>query len=83
MKELKGLKSGSYESEANGSILEARLYNTGVREVLEKINQSNASVIYHSDHVFKNAHYPYTTRRTTTEPRVPLGLLLHAGTDWG
>ena len=36
MKELKGLKSGSYESEANGSILEARLYDTGVREVLEK-----------------------------------------------
>ncbi len=41
---LDGFKNKSFEFEVNGKILEARLYNTGVNEVMEKITQSKANI---------------------------------------
>ena len=67
---LNGLKGGTYEFEVNGNILEARLYDTGVREVLEKIDQSKASMLYHSDQVFRNARYLYSTPDYDGDPNV-------------
>lgn len=67
---LNGLKGGSYEFEVNGNILEARLYDTGVREVLEKIGRSKASMLYHSDQVFRNARYLYSTPDYDGDPNV-------------
>lgn len=52
---LNSLKSGSYEFEVNGNILEARLYDTGIKEVIEKITQDKAAMLYHSREVFNNA----------------------------
>ena len=57
---LDGLKGSSYEFEVNGNILEAKLYDTGVREVMEKITQDKAAMLYHSDQVFQNAQYLYS-----------------------
>ena len=67
---LNGLKGGTYEFEVNGNILEARLYDTGVREVLEKIDQSKASMLYHSDQVFQNARYLYSTPDYDGDPNI-------------
>lgn len=67
---LNGLKGGSYEFNVNGNILEARLYDTGVREVLEKIDRSKASMLYHSDQVFRNARYLYSTPDYDGDPNV-------------
>lgn len=67
---LNGLKGGTYEFEVNGNILEAKLYDTGVREVLEKIDQSKASMLYHSDQVFQNARYLYSTPDYDGNPNV-------------
>ena len=67
---LNGLKGGSYEFNVNGNILEAKLYDTGVREVLEKIDQSKASMLYHSDQVFQNARYLYSTPDYDGDPNV-------------
>lgn len=67
---LNSLKGGTYEFEVNGNILEAKLYDTGVREVLEKIDQSKASMLYHSDQVFQNARYLYSTPDYDGNPNV-------------
>lgn len=67
---LNGLKGGTYEFEVNGNILEAKLYDTGVREVLEKIDRSKASMLYHSDQVFRNARYLYSTPDYDGDPNV-------------
>ena len=67
---LNGLKGGKYEFNVNGNILEARLYDTGVREVLEKIDRSKASMLYHSDQVFRNARYLYSTPDYDGDPNV-------------
>lgn len=54
----------------NGNILEARLYDTGVREVLEKIDRSKAAMLYHSDQVFRNARYLYSTPDYEANPNI-------------
>lgn len=61
---------GSYEFEVNGSILEARLYDTGIREVMEKVTQDKASMLYHSDQVFQNARYLYSTPDYEGNPNI-------------
>ena len=67
---LGGLKGGSYEFEVNGNVLEAKLYDTGIREVMEKITQDKASMLYHSDQVFQNAQYLYSTPDYDGDPNV-------------
>lgn len=67
---LNGLKGGSYEFEVNGNILEARLYDTGVREVMEKITQDKASVLFQSEEIFRNARYLYSTPDYDGDPNV-------------
>ena len=67
---LNGLKGGSYEFEVNGNILEARLYDTGVREVMEKITQDKASVLFQSEEIFQNARYLYSTPDYDGDPNV-------------
>ena len=58
---LDGLKDTKYEFEVNGYILDARLYDTGVREVMEKVTQDKAAMLHHSDKIFQNARYLYST----------------------
>ena len=67
---LGGLKGGSYEFEVNGNVLEAKLYDTGIREVMEKITQDKASMLYHSDQVFQNAQYLYSTPDYDGDPNI-------------
>ena len=67
---LNGLKGTNFEFEVNGNVLEARLYNTGIREVMEKINQDKASMLYHSDEIFKTAKYLYSTPDYSGDPNV-------------
>ena len=58
---LDGLKNKSFEFEVSGKILEAKLYNTGINEVLEKITQSKAGMLYATEQIFRNARYLYST----------------------
>ena len=67
---LNELKGGSYEFEVNGNILDARLYDTGIKEVMEKITQDKASMLYHSEDVFRNAQYLYSTSDYDGNPNV-------------
>lgn len=57
---LSGLKGGDFEFEVNGNVLEAKLYDTGIKEVLEKITQDKANMLSQSDQIFKNAEYLYS-----------------------
>ncbi len=66
---LNGLK-GSHEFEVNGNILEVKLYDAGVSEVLEKITKSKAAVLTHSEEIFKNAQYLYSTPDYGGNPNV-------------
>ncbi len=77
MKELKGnlrqfLNSmkGSYDFEVNGNILEARLYDTGVREVMQGVTQPKASMLYSSREIFRNARYLYSTPDYAGDPNI-------------
>lgn len=57
---LSGLKGGNFEFEVNGNVLEAKLYDTGIKEVLEKITQDKANMLSQSDQIFMNAEYLYS-----------------------
>ncbi|MEA4954367.1 MAG: hypothetical protein VB096_02465 [Pseudoflavonifractor sp.] len=67
---LGGLRGGSYEFEVNGNVLEAKLYDTGIREVMDKVTQDKASMLYHSDQVFQNAQYLYSTPDYDGDPNI-------------
>ena len=67
---LNGLKGTGFEFEVDGGVLEARLYNTGIREVMEKITRDKASMFYHSDDIFRNAKYLYSTQDYDGDPNV-------------
>lgn len=55
-------KGETIEVDLNGKILEAKLYDTGIREVLEKTDNKKASMLYRSEDIFKNARYLYSTQ---------------------
>ena len=42
-------------------MLEAKLYSTGIKEVLQRITQQRASMLQHSPEIFDNAQYLYST----------------------
>lgn len=67
---LDGLKGANFEFEVNGNILEARLYNAGIQEVLSKITQDKASMLLHSDEIFRNAKYLYSTDSYDGNPNI-------------
>ena len=67
---LSGLKSGAYEFEVNGNVLEAKLYDTGVREVMANVTQPKAKMLYHSDEILRNAKYLYSLPDTDGDPNI-------------
>ncbi len=50
------------EFNVNGSILEAKLYDTGIREVLDHLTREKAAVIGKTADIFKKARYLYSTQ---------------------
>ena len=58
---LGGISNQGFEFEVNGAILDARLYSTGINEVLEKLTQDKAGMLYSTEEIFKNARYLYST----------------------
>lgn len=67
---LSGFKETNIEFEVKGKVLEARLYDTGIREVLEKVTQDKASMLYESGRIFQNAQYLYSTPDYDGDPNV-------------
>ena len=67
---LNGFKNQSFEFEVNGKVLEATLYNTGINEVLEKITQEKANMLYSTDEIFKKSCYLYSTPDYDGDPNV-------------
>lgn len=69
MNELKGLVRGylntlkgvNYEFDVDGNILEAKLYDTGIKEVMEKVTKDKGGMLLTSDQIFKNAQYLYSS----------------------
>lgn len=69
MNELKGvirgylntLKGVNYEFEVDGNILDAKLYDTGIKEVMEKVTKDKGGMLLNSDQIFKNAQYLYSS----------------------
>lgn len=55
------LKGKSFEFEVEGDVLEAKLYNSGIDEVLEKITQDKAEMLYTTEEIFRNSRYLYST----------------------
>ena len=67
---LNGLTNQSFEFEVNGKILDARLYSTGINEVLEKVTKERAKVLYSTEDIFRNAQYLYSTPDYDGDPNV-------------
>lgn len=69
MNELKGmirgylntLKGVNYEFEVDGNVLDAKLYDTGIKEVMEKVTKDKGGMLLNSDQIFKNAQYLYSS----------------------
>lgn len=57
---LQGLAGGSFEFEVNGNIIDAKLYSTGINEVLSKLTQDKAAMLYQSEEIFRNSQYLYS-----------------------
>ena len=66
---LKGLKT-PHHFRVNGYSLTARLYDTGIREVMEKITQEKACILFQSKQIFQNARYLYSTQDYDRNPNV-------------
>lgn len=67
---LSGLKGASYEFDVNGNVLDARLYDTGIREVMDRVTQEKSSMLFGSDQIFRNAQYLYSTPDYDSNPNV-------------
>lgn len=67
---LSGIKGSNFEFEVNGNVLEAKLYDTGIKEVLEKITQDKANMLSQSDQIFKNAEYLYSLPDYDGDPNI-------------
>ena len=58
---LTQLKGKNFEFKVDGDVLEAKLYNVGIDEVLEKVTQDKAEMLYTTEEIFKNSKYLYST----------------------
>ncbi len=67
---LIGLSNQNFEFEVNGKILDAKLYSTGINEVLEKVTQEKANMLYSTEKIFRNARYLYSTPDYDGDPNV-------------
>lgn len=67
---LSGLKGASYEFDVNGNVLDARLYDTGIREVMDRVTQEKSSMLFGSNQIFRNAQYLYSTPDYDSNPNV-------------
>ena len=60
--QLSKLKVNNFEFEINGTTIEAKLYDAGIREVLEKLTQKKAGMLSLSKKIFESAEYLYSTQ---------------------
>lgn len=67
---LSGFKDKNFEFDIDGKLLEAKLYNTGINEVLEKITKEKAGMLYSTESIFKNARYMYSSPDYDGDPNV-------------
>ena len=67
---LTGLSNQNFEFEVNGKVLDAKLYSTGINEVLEKVTQEKANMLYSTEEIFRNARYLYSTPDYDGDPNV-------------
>lgn len=67
---LSGLKGASYEFDVNGNVLDARLYDTGIREVMDRVTQEKSNMLFGSDQIFRSAQYLYSTPDYDSNPNV-------------
>ncbi|MBO5005951.1 MAG: hypothetical protein J6C89_00755, partial [Clostridia bacterium] len=67
---LSGLTGQNFEFEVNGKILEAKLYSTGINEVLEKVTKEKANMLYVTEGIFQNAQYLYSTPDYDGNPNI-------------
>lgn len=67
---LNGFKDQNIEFEVNGKILDAKLYNTRINEVLDKITKQKAEMLYSTGEVFENARYLYSSPDYAGDPNV-------------
>lgn len=67
---LTGLSNQNFEFEVNGKVLDAKLYSTGINEVLEKVTQEKANMLYSTEEIFRNARYLYSTPDYDSDPNV-------------
>lgn len=67
---LNGFKNQSFEFEVNGKVLDAKLYSTGINEVLEKITKEKAEVLYSTEDIFRNSRYLYSTPDYDGDPNI-------------
>ncbi len=50
-----------YEFEVDGSVLEARIYSTAIKEVTKKLTEAKSNMLYQSEEIFNNVRYLYST----------------------
>lgn len=58
---LKGITKEKFDFTVNGNVIEARVYDAGVREVRKSLTQEKASMLTGSREIFNNAQYLYST----------------------
>ena len=58
---LTSLKGINFDFDINGTTLEARLYNTGIEEVMKNITKEKAGMLSTSEQIFRSAEYLYST----------------------
>ncbi len=51
-------------------ILEARIYDKGIKEVIEKLTKNKANMLYQTEDIFANAQYLYSTPDYENNPTV-------------
>lgn len=67
---LNGFKGQKFAFSANGKVLDAKLYSTGINEVLDQITQEKANMLYTTEEIFRNAQYLYSTPDYDGDPNV-------------
>ena len=80
---LTSISSQGFEFEVNGKILDARLYSTGINEVLEKVTKEKAGMLYSTEGIFRNARYLYSTPDYDGSQCISVELFLYPCADWG
>ena len=67
---LKGITKEKFDFTVNGNVIEARVYDAGVREVRKSLTQEKASMLTGSREIFNNAQYLYSTPDYENNPHI-------------